>query len=265
VEVRAGAVKPKRKDLTKPAERRASSSESNVNVEIIKDIAWPLVIFVLAGSVIWILRKKLPAMSDRILGFKVNKDGLEASLAAAASLQLDAKAPEAGLSRGLNASPTKTSSDELSPELAQRLNAVRSLHVMPIVQEQEKLIRADIEQLKIAPQELSDLLIRHLAVTQLALRAETVYRTIFGSQIALLKAANLFGSRDETQLLQFYDQAKDRFPLPYTSYSFDQYLQYLLSQGLLVQNHEGKYVITVAGKEFLKWLADVGATEDKLF
>jgi hypothetical protein len=192
-------------------------------------------------------------MSDRLSGVKVNKSGLEASLAvAAASLQV-AKPPETGLS------------EALEPELAQRLDQIRSLDVTPIVREQEKLIKADIERLKIAPSELTDLLIKHLAVCQLTLRAEFLYRTIFGSQIALLKAANLFGPRDRGQMLQFYDAAKIKFPLLYQSYSFEQYLQYLLLQGLVVQESSGKYAITVAGKEFLKWLAEVGATEDKAF
>jgi hypothetical protein len=204
-------------------------------------------------------------MSDRLLGLKVNKGGLEASLAvAAASLQV-AKPPEIGLSEALNVPSTKRDNDNLAPELAQRLDQVRSLDVMPIVREQEKLIKADIERLKITPSELTDLLIKHLAVCQLVLRAEFLYRTIFGSQIALLKAANMFGPRDREQMLQFYDAAKNKFPLLYQSYSFEQYLQYLLLQGLLMQEASGKYVITMAGKEFLKWLAEVGATENKAF
>jgi hypothetical protein len=233
-----------------------------MSLEIVKAVAWPLVVLVLVGSVILILRKKLPGMSDRISGLKVNKDGLEASLVvAAANLQLDAKPPESGLNEGITAHQEK----ELAPELAQRLTEIRNVHVLPIVQEQEKLIRADIERLRIAPLELTDLLIRHLAVTQLLLRAEFLYRTIFGSQIAVLKAANTFGPRERTHLLQFYEKAKCDFPLLYGSYPFEKYLQYLLLQGLLIEDPDGKYAITTAGKEFLKWLTDVGATESKPF
>ncbi len=234
--------------------------------EILKAIAWPIVTLVLCGSLIWILRNKLPAMFDRISGFKLNKDGLEANLVVAAtSLQLEAKPPEAGLSETVATFPRETTSSELNLEAAQRLKEVRNIYVTPIVQEQESLIRADIERLKISPSELSDLLIKHLAVTQLALRAETVYRTIFGSQITLLKTANMLGPRSRAQLLQFYEETKVKFPALYGAYSFEQYLHYLTSQGLLLEQPAGQYVITVAGKEFLKWLAEIGAGENKPF
>jgi hypothetical protein len=234
--------------------------------DILKAIAWPIVTLILGGSLIWILRKKLPAISERVSVLKLNKGGLEANLVvAAASLQLEAKPPETGLSDTVPSIPSELISPELTPELAQRLNEVRNLHVPPIVLEQERLIRSDIERLKIGQAEAVDLLIKHLAVTQLSLRAETVYRTIFGSQIALLKIVNMIGTRTRTQLLEFYEETKIKFPALYCSYTFEQYLHYLTSQGLLFEQSVGQYVISVAGKEFLKWLAEIGAGENKLF
>jgi hypothetical protein len=234
--------------------------------DIIKAVAWPFVTLILGGSLIWILRNKLPAMSDRVSGFKLNKDGLEANLiVAATSLQLEAKSPEAGLGETVAALPGNIKSSELLPEAAQRLSEVRSINVAPILQEQELLIRKDIERLKIESPELTDLLIKHLAVTQLALRAETVYRTIFGSQIVLLKNANTLGPRSRIELSQFYEETKAKFPGLYEKYTFEQYLHYLISQGLLLEQPPGQYVITIVGKEFLKWLAEIGAGENKPF
>jgi hypothetical protein len=197
--------------------------------DILKAIAWPIVTLILGGSLIWILRKKLPAMSERISALKLSKGGLEANLVvAAASLQLEAKPPEMGLSDAVPSVPNEARSPELTPELAQRLNEVRNLHVPPIVLEQERLIRSDIERLRIGQAEAADLLIKHLAVTQLSLRAETVFRTIFGSQITLLKTVNMIGTRSRAQLLEFYEETKIKFPVLYASYTFEQYLHYLI-------------------------------------
>jgi hypothetical protein len=106
--------------------------------------------------------------------------------------------------------------------------------------------------------------VNHLAVTQLQLRAETTYRTIFGTQIALLKFLNMRGGGTSTRLSQFYEDAKKAFPELYANYSFEQYLEFLSARGLIIQTPE-RCVITVAGKEFLKWMADAGVSENKPF
>jgi len=110
----------------------------------------------------------------------------------------------------------------------------------------------------------NNLLIKHLAVTQLLLQAEVTYRTIFGSQIALLKFLNTSGGGTKEQLLLFYETARVRFPQLYETYSFEQYLQYLLTYGLVLVR-DGRYFTTVAGQEFLKWLSGASVSEYKPF
>jgi hypothetical protein len=211
-------------------------------------ISWPVV----GAIAILIFRKPLSVLLSREsvkMGF--GKEGVTlAASAAAATNQAESKPVGKGLA---------------DPETEKRLQAVRNIDVVPIVQEQANLIRADLQKLNVSQQEQIELLVKHLAVTQLWLRAEYTYRTIFGSQIALLKFLNTTGAGTRAQLLQFYETAKLQFPELYTGYSFEQYLHYLVSQSLIAAQDPDRYVITVAGKEFLKWLAESGLVENKTF
>ena len=101
------------------------------------------------------------------------------------------------------------------------------------------------------------------ATTQLLLRAEMTYRTIFGSQIALLKFLNTTGGHTRADLLRYYEVIKAQFPELYGTYSFEQYLHYLVSQGLIIAQGPDEYNITIAGQEFLKWMTSASVTENK--
>jgi len=147
-----------------------------------------------------------------------------------------------------------------------RLEAVRNINVQPIALEQEDRIRADLNGLGVLDaQEQVDLLIKHLAMTQIGLRFEGTYRTIFGSQVELLKWLNTRGGSTKTELPGFYQMAKANFPNLYETYSFDQYLQYLRVNGLIAEHAPEHFVITLAGREFLKWITDQGVVDSKLF
>jgi hypothetical protein len=151
-----------------------------------------------------------------------------------------------------------------STENADRLRQARAVAEWPIVHEQETLVRTQLTTLGVSQQEQVDLLVKHLAVTQLLLRAEVTYRTIFGSQILLLKSLNTTGGATRDQLSKFYEDAKAEFPQAFANYSFDQYLQYLLGFGLIRQDRQ-HYEITVAGQEFLKWMPTARVPDKKAF
>ena len=142
---------------------------------------------------------------------------------------------------------------------------MQNFGVPPIVQEQENLIHNDLKKLNISREEIVKLLVRHLAVTQLYNRAEFIYRTIFGSQIGLRKFLNIAGVATKAQLSAIYENTKFQFPDLYVNYSFVQYLQYRLTQILITTQDNEHYFITVAGKEFLKWMTDMSLPENKPF
>jgi hypothetical protein len=209
-----------------------------------KLLTWPVVVLVAVAA----FRRPLTALLAREWRLGLGKEGVTFATAAVA-IQAEGHVP----------------SVLPDTESAKRLLAVENVNVAPIVLEQEKLIRVDLEKLAVSQPDQVRLLIKHLAMTQLRLRAEFTYRTIFGSQIALLKSLNTSGPRSRADLLQFYEQAKERSPDLYGSYSFEQYLHYLLSSQLVTQEDVDLYTVTGAAREFLKWITDTGLTENKPF
>jgi hypothetical protein len=205
---------------------------------------------------IFLFRKTLAELINRTRGkFPIGKIEMEVDSSAAGAIQTESKLPA---KTGLDVRPGT------DPTTQDRLQQVRDFDLAPIVVEQKKLIRADLEKLCIDEREQVELLVKHLAVTQLLLRAESTYRTIFGSQIALLKFLNISGGGTREQLAEFYENAKAHFPKLYDNYSFDQYLHYLLTQ-ILITQHDERYFITVAGQEFLKWMSGASVSEYKAF
>ena len=155
--------------------------------------------------------------------------------------------------------------DSSSPNsVDERLKQVRRVAVSPSVTQREKRIQDDLEKMRLSPnQETVDLLVQHLAVQQALNAAEQTYRTIFGSQIALLKFLNTRGTVLLQELESFYQGAKEKFSEFYTKYSFQQWLHYMTATGLLQSQNSLDFTITFDGKEFLKWMTEASVLEDK--
>jgi hypothetical protein len=220
------------------------------------------------------------SLLSRSFKLGLNKEGLKLEAEAATAVIAQETALPSGAEKGLvtiatstgvikaDGGPVATSiaSTPATGDDAKRLEAIKNINVPPIALEQANLIRADMDKLGIVDtQERADVLVKHLAITQLWLRAEVIYRTIFGSQIQLLKSLNTRSGSTKAELLEFYARAKTNFPKLYETYSFDQYLQYMRNQGLILEDAPDHYIITVAGKEFLKWMTDQGLVDTKAF
>ncbi|RTL14048.1 MAG: hypothetical protein EKK56_02485 [Flavobacteriaceae bacterium] len=95
--------------------------------------------------------------------------------------------------------------------------------------------------------------------------AEKIYSSIYGSQIRLLQKLNY--SREKTEEIKYlYDNAVKYFPETYKNYSYDNYLNYLVVQGLIVFEDDKDYIsITETGKDFLRYLVESNSNLDKLF
>jgi hypothetical protein len=76
-------------------------------------------------------------------------------------------------------------------------------------------------------------LIRGLAVARVERAHEVVYRLIFGSQLDLLVAANSLSPPDTASAAQIYERAKTAFPDFYGKFSFEMWLHFPISMGLL--------------------------------
>jgi len=210
-------------------------------------LSWPVITL---GTFL-VFRKPLTALLNRVHTLKAGKDGfsLDASIAAVAT-QSETKI-EIGL----------------KPEAERRLKVVKNIAISPSIQQREEWIRTDLQNMNLttAGQETVDLLIHHLAVQQAVASAERIYRTIFGSQIAVLRILNSRGTATSGDLEEIYAAARSRFPTLYARYPFQQWLGYFLSQGLLSATGNEQFTLTIDGKEFLKWMTDVAVTEEKPF
>lgn len=109
-----------------------------------------------------------------------------------------------------------------------------------------------------------NVLVRHLAAVQMANNYQRIDRVIFGSQLEILLHLNSQSApvpRDTVRGL--YDAAAASAPDFFKSYSFDPYLKFLSSNGLIA-DADGHLAITAEGRDFLVFLAQTGATARRL-
>jgi hypothetical protein len=151
----------------------------------------------------------------------------------------------------------------LPEDIAKEQEAVRAYGGnYDILLEQISLIEAHLNRLQLpqASEETARILIRHLAVTQLLYRVESLYRGIFGSQISVLKILNERGPQLEIALRPLFEKARRRSPRFYGEYSFDDWIGFLLKQGcVLKKSEDGAYAITIFGQRFLEFLIYIKA------
>lgn len=114
------------------------------------------------------------------------------------------------------------------------------------------------------PEKRIDLLIRHLAVARLSVAFEQIHRTLYGSQIrglrALAAAENGTVARAEAASA-FENQVKAGFPEFYEKSSFDEWVRYLITVGL-VELNDNNIVITEKGRKLLRYADAVGLSDD---
>jgi hypothetical protein len=142
-------------------------------------------------------------------------------------------------------------------ELLQSFDSPSLLH-------QERVLIADLQARGLdSSSDTTKVLVRHLAKTRLNLGCEFVYRLIFGSQIALLKNINTMGGgMSEADAHQYYQAVASAYPDIFPADQPEPYLDFLVRQSLLFPK-DRHFLITDFGREFLVWLAQCGASENK--
>jgi hypothetical protein len=134
----------------------------------------------------------------------------------------------------------------------------------PALRQQEQALIADLQNRRLdSTSDTTKILVRHLAKTRLLLACEFVYRLIFGSQIALLKTINTRGGgMPEADAHQFYQTVASSYPDIFPADQPEPYLNFLIRQNLIFRQ-DGHFLLTDFGREFLVWLAQSGAFENK--
>jgi hypothetical protein len=183
-------------------------------------------------------------------------------------LSIDANTAAAVASAQSESTSSISDSLSISPdsETSHQLATVKRISVSLTVRAQEDRILADIDKFKLSnTTETINLLVRHLTVYQLYHAAEQLCRTIFGSQIAVLKRMNFEGPMNRDAMRKFYDEAAEKFPMLYNKYPFESYVNFLKNHRVVTTNDDINYAITALGKEFLQWMVMEGATDIKPF
>lgn len=194
--------------------------------------AWPIAISIIAIFALFLFKKDISALLGRTQ--KIGRDGIQTSL------------PQ------IQQSTERESAVEV---LMKEFSSVA-------LREEEENIRKDLEIRGLSSQQDKiNLLIKHLAINQLALHFERINSVIWGSQIALLQHLNSCIDGDSSSMLRiFYDNAAKNYPDTFASYPFEQYLQFLVAFNLIIQRGE-RYFITALGREFLVYLTATGQTK----
>ena len=211
-------------------------------VELFRSLAWPLLI----AWALWYFRSEIRKLLSREF--------------------------EVGL-KGVRVGPPAQEATQVTDIAVDRLPTSTAQQVPPFIQtiSGDQLGPVIDAFSKTAPPNSSDAdKARYFLVTAAALHIqlqhERHYIAMFGSQIALLKRLNEVGpiglSIDMAQLI--YNEAARNYPDIYKSYSFEQWLNFLLHTGL-VMRQENKLTITPYGNGFLQYIVLRQLSEIKAF
>jgi hypothetical protein len=203
-----------------------------------KYIAWPAAFLIFGLVFIFVFRKAIYSLLMKIQ--KISKDGIQTNNVIQTQKDVE----------------KKPSADEL-------MKSFDSVVLLDF----ETAIKKDLESRQLDSKEAIDILSRHLAATQLALRFESINTSIYGSQISLLKYLNSRvpqGEAVENIKSYFYDSAAVLYPDLYNHYPFEAYLHFLVSRTLIVGTGN-TYNITNLGRDFLIYLVQSGKSEVRLY
>jgi hypothetical protein len=208
-------------------------------VHLFRILAWP----VLIGLVVWYLQdgisKLLQSFSARTLKIKA-PGGFEASVDAPINQGGDAGTKITG------APITAAAPLEPAPRAA----------VMHLEEELRQQLAG------IDPAEQNARLFRELAETRLRAGHEAIYNRIFGSQLNALRNLDQRGTGTVAEALQFYNALIPLYPTMYPGYSFDNWLGFMITNGLVIR--EGDQLRAgVYGHDFLLYITELRLSTDK--
>jgi hypothetical protein len=146
--------------------------------------------------------------------------------------------------------PSLATTQQDSPD-AKHL-ALQKTYQSSLITNEEIIIRNQLMEAKLSPEQTVNVLIYHLAHANLVVKLLAIDKLIFPEQIELLLYLNSkFKPAPESELLSFYTKWKGKNPQ--IDYPFRGFLDYLLNQRLIFQNIEGLNIAPI-GKEYLGFL-----------
>jgi hypothetical protein len=114
-----------------------------------------------------------------------------------------------------------------------------------------------------SPEEREEFYLKILGLGTVAVIYDDIWWTIYRSQIlALLELNQNSGSLPLAKFKKYYDDAKETYPAEYAKDPFHQWMLYLERNSLILVHPNEMIVITVRGKDFLKYLVHWGRSAD---
>jgi hypothetical protein len=92
---------------------------------------------------------------------------------------------------------------------------------------------------------------------------DSIYSTIFGSQIRILERLNTLQPESRDSLKVYYENSKKHNPKFYGNYPYEDYLDFLFNF-TLIREDDGIIQLTILGVDFLKYLTESNKDVNKL-
>lgn len=197
--------------------------------QVIVNLAWPAVVLIVALVAIFVFRSQLGALIQRTK--RVGRTGLET----------------------YETQPSQPADEKKAID-----DFFRTFD-NPLLLEAEQHILNDLKERKLeSTSDREKALVRSLASVNIIFHFERVHSAIWASQLALLRFLNSReGGADVTDLVGFYEMGKKENPVWYENYPFDRWIGFLQSFNLVTKQNSC-FFISVAGREFLKYLVAAG-------
>ena len=129
-------------------------------------------------------------------------------------------------------------------------------HYSPITAEAEKNIKIIAQQN--SPNDKEAFYARFIGIGLVAYQHDITWYTIYGSQLAALAELNSRGLIPIADLKKHYDKAVAAYPNTYSSYSFQQWLDFMKARLVIATYPTQMVELSFGGKDFLIYLAHTG-------
>ena len=153
-----------------------------------------------------------------------------------------------------------------APPPSQKVVAVESVVGFEVLQEVVDDYEEQLRQTQEQHQQTLEQLTRDLISAQVELDFERIYRLILGSQIRALQALRDAhpGSAPRSLIEPIFESARAQAPLALGTWTFEQWIGFLLRQSVVEQLGDGMFRITQKGLAFVAYL-EVASLPAKLF
>jgi hypothetical protein len=208
--------------------------------------AWPIcvcaVLLILGFTFLILHNKEIGRLIDRTRS--IGKEGVQADAASALATTRQEEAKET--------TPNTSAVDELLKTFDNQLLVEQEAYITKLLND------GGVKK----PEDREQVLTRYLAWCYIVIRFESLFQSIFCSQLNALALLNSTApdGLPFAALEPWYEVGKTAYPAIYTSYTFDQWLGYM-TRMVLIRSAEGdatRVQITVLGREFLKYLVESG-------